>query len=103
MAWIKVIAESEAAGKLKQTYDEQAKLAGGVANILKIHSLAPHILASHLGLYKAIMRTPGAIPQRLREMIAVRVSSQEGGTAEVEGRGRLRAALTSLNPVTSRP
>lgn len=75
MAWIKVIAEGEASGKLKQTYDEQARLAGSVGNILKIYSLAPHILSSHLDLYMAIMHTPGAIPQRLREMIAVRVSA----------------------------
>ncbi len=74
MAWIKVVAEGEATGKLKQTYDQVAKAAGAVANILKIHSLAPHILSSHLNLYQAIMHTPGAIPQRLREMIAVRVS-----------------------------
>lgn len=75
MAWIKVIDEGKASGKLKRTYDEQAKLAGSVANILKIHSLAPHILSSHLELYQAIMHTPGAIPRRLRELIAVRVSS----------------------------
>ena len=75
MAWIKVIAEEEASGRLKQIYAEQAKLAGSVANILKIHSLAPHILSSHLGLYQAIMHTPGAISPRLREMIAVRVSA----------------------------
>jgi hypothetical protein len=31
-------------------YEEQKRQAGALANILKIHNLAPHMLAAHLGL-----------------------------------------------------
>ena len=48
--------------------------AGAVGNILRIHSLAPHVLAAHLELYKAAMHSPGEISRQDREMIAVVVS-----------------------------
>lgn len=74
MAWIRVIDESEAEGDLKEIYDEQSRQAGAVANILKIHSLRPKILATHMPLYAAIMHVPGALSRVQREMIAVVVS-----------------------------
>jgi uncharacterized peroxidase-related enzyme len=78
MAWIKMIEESEAAGELKQIYDSQRRQAGALANILKIHSLAPKTLSAHLGLYLAVMHAPGELSRAQREMIAVVVSSVNG-------------------------
>lgn len=75
MAWIKMIEESEAAGELKDIYESQRAQAGAVANILKIHSLAPKTLSAHLGLYAAVLHAPGALSRPQREMIAVVVSS----------------------------
>ncbi len=75
MAWIKMMEESEAAGKLKDIYESQRAQAGAVANILKIHSLAPDTLPAHMGLYSAVMHAHGDLSRAQREMIAVVVSS----------------------------
>ena len=75
MAWIQTVFEDTGTGKLKSIYRQQQKQAGAVANILKIHSLAPTILEAHLGLYSAVMHAPGPLSRKHREMIAVRVSA----------------------------
>lgn len=75
MPWIRVIDESEADGALKKIYDAQAEKAGALANILKIHSLAPRTLSTHMALYEAVMHAPGDLSRAQREMIAVVVSS----------------------------
>jgi uncharacterized peroxidase-related enzyme len=74
MAWIAVVAEDEATGRLRALYEQAKGEAGAVANILKIHSLAPHTLVGHLALYKSVMHAPGALPRATREMVAVEVS-----------------------------
>jgi len=78
MAWIRTTDEAEAGGNLKQLYDEQRRQAGAVANILKIHSLAPDVLKAHLALYQAAMYAPGELSRVQREMIAVVVSASNG-------------------------
>jgi uncharacterized peroxidase-related enzyme len=78
MAWIKMVEEDEATGELKQIYETQRRQAGALANILKIHSLAPKTLPAHLGLYLAILHAPGELSRAQREMIAVVVSSVNG-------------------------
>jgi len=75
MAWIKTIEEAKAVSKLRDIYQEQKRQAGALANILKIHSLAPEILAVHLEIYKAAMHLPGELGRAQREMIAVGVSN----------------------------
>ena len=52
MAWIKTIEEQQAEGDLKRIYAEQRQQAGDLANILKIHSLAPSVLKAHLGFIR---------------------------------------------------
>ena len=76
--WIKTIDESDAEDALKQVYAEQLRQAGAVANILKVHSLAPDVLAAHLDIYKAAMHAPGELSRVQREMIAVVVSVANG-------------------------
>lgn len=74
MAWIQTIDEPEPGSDLHQIYEEQRRQAGALANILKVHSLAPKALAAHLELYKAAMHSVGELSQRDRELIAVVVS-----------------------------
>lgn len=74
VAWINSIDQPDSGSDLERIYRQQGRQAGAVANILTIHSLAPHVLAAHLELYKAAMHTPGELSQRDREMIAVTVS-----------------------------
>lgn len=78
MAWIRTIDENDAEGDLKRIYDEERRRAGAVANILKIHSLAPEALKAHLAIYHAAMHAPGEIRHAQREMIAVAVSYTNG-------------------------
>ena len=74
MTWIKIIDETEATGELKELYDSQRRRAGAVANILRVHSLAPRTLAAHLAFYRQVMHAPGPLAREKREMIAVVVS-----------------------------
>ncbi len=75
MAWIKVIKESDAIGRLKESYDKLMSPLGGVDNILKIHSLSPASLDGHYDFYKTLMRSSKDLPKAKREMIAVTVSA----------------------------
>ena len=75
MAWIKVISEEDAQGKLKTLYESMIEPWGGVDNILTIHSLNPDSLEAHFKIYKVLMRGSKALSKIQREMIAVVVSS----------------------------
>ena len=76
MAWIDMIAEDKAEGKLAKLYD---KLTGPknkkVAHVLKVHSLNPDIFEDHLNLYKTIMYGKSNITRKQREMVATFVSN----------------------------
>jgi uncharacterized peroxidase-related enzyme len=71
MAWIKVIQENEATGRLKELYDKYAEPSGEVDNILKIHSLNAKSLQTHFDLYAHLMRGHSDLSRIQREMIAV--------------------------------
>ena len=71
MAWIKVIKEDEATGRLKELYDRYAEPSGVVDNILKIHSLNVKSLKGHYDLYAHLMRGRSDLSRAQREMIAV--------------------------------
>lgn len=75
MAWIKVIQENEATGRLKQLYDQFTEAWGGVDNILKIHSLNVKSLKTHFDLYAHLMRGKSDLSRVQREMIAVVASA----------------------------
>ncbi len=75
MAWIKSVDETNADGELARTYDELRQRAGAVANILKIHRLAPEVLMAHLDIYHAALHAPGELSLAQREMIAVSVAN----------------------------
>ena len=75
MAWIRMIDEAEADGKLGELYGRFTEPWGGVDNILKIHSLNPDSLLGHFDLYKTLMRGRSPLSRAQREMIAVVVSA----------------------------
>ena len=74
MAWIRMVEESEAKGKLAQLYERYTEPWGGVDNVLKIHSLNPRSMQGHFDLYKVLMRGKSDLSRAQREMIAVVVS-----------------------------
>lgn len=75
MAWINVIKEDEARGKLREFYDAHKTADGSVDNILKIHSLNPSSLESHHAFYRTLMYGKSDLSRAQREMIAVVVSA----------------------------
>jgi uncharacterized peroxidase-related enzyme len=75
MSWISEIEVSEADGKLAATYAMLIKQRGKVSNILKVHSLNPDAMNSHLDLYMTIMFGKSGLSRLEREAIAVVVSA----------------------------
>ena len=75
MAWIRMIDEEEARGKLREWYDRLREPWGGVDNIMKIHSLNVRSLKGHYELYKAVMFGRSPLSRIQREMIAVVASA----------------------------
>lgn len=75
-AWIRVIPEGDATGRLAELYRENLDLRHGVVdNILKVHSIRPQTLADHASLYRTTMYGKSGLSRAEREMIAVVVSS----------------------------
>ncbi len=78
MAYIKLISEEDAEGRLARLYDQARKRAGKVFQIVKCMSLAPHQLEASMGLYRAVMFGESPLTRAQREMIAVVVSKING-------------------------
>ena len=78
MAYIKVIGEDEADGKLFEIYDEIQRNRGRVSNILRVQSLNPKALRAHLDLYMATVFGKGGLSRREAELLAVVVSAANG-------------------------
>ena len=75
MTWIATVGREEAASPLRETYDRIAGPHGPIDNILLAHSLRPHTLAGHLGLYKAVLHhSQNQLPVSFLETIGVQVS-----------------------------
>jgi alkylhydroperoxidase family enzyme len=75
MAWIKIVNENEAAGRLKDLYEKYAEPSGEVDGILKIHSLNVKSMQTHYDLYAHLMRGRSDLSRVQREMIAVVASA----------------------------
>ena len=74
MSWIEEVELQDADAKLKPIYDELIRSRGKISNILKVHSLNPDALKTHLDLYMAIMFGKSGVSRKERECIAVVVS-----------------------------
>lgn len=75
-AWIEVVADSDATGRLRELYDEcRDPETGVVDNVMAVHSLRPQTLADHQSLYTTIMHARNELSRAEREMIAVLVST----------------------------
>jgi len=75
MAWIKMIPEAEAKGDLANLYKKfRSRESGVMDHILKIHSLDPPTMETHIQMYRGLMFGPSELSRKEREMIAVVVS-----------------------------
>ncbi len=59
MAWIKTISYEEAEGTLLKLYDRLKGPDNSIANIYLAHSLRPHVIDAHMGLYRSVLHHPG--------------------------------------------
>ncbi len=76
MAWIREIGESEAAGRLAEIYAEIAQRRGKVSNIMRVQSLFPEAMQTHLSLYITLLFGAGSgLTRAERELLAVTVSA----------------------------
>lgn len=76
MTWIDIIEPSEATGSLNQLYKRVQGPDGIVDNILKAHSLRPHMLLGHMTLYKNVLHhKENTLPKWYLECIGVYVSA----------------------------
>lgn len=75
MSWINIIKYKDAVGNLKKLYDRVKGPNDNVDNVLSIHSLRPHTLTGHMGLYKAVLHHSGnTLPKWYLEVLGVFVS-----------------------------
>ena len=75
MTWISTIKPADADGQLDELYRRISSASGQIDNILLAHSLRPHTLAGHMGLYKAVLHHPAnQVEKWFLEAIGVFVS-----------------------------
>lgn len=79
MSWIETIDYESSEGRLRSIYDRVRGPDDQIDNILRLHSLRPHTLESHLALYKsALHHTGNRLPIWLLEAIGTYVSLLNG-------------------------
>ncbi len=74
MAWITLIDEAQAKGKLARIYGAAKKRAGRIFNILRVQSNNPDSLQASMQLYQAASLGDSPLTRAQREMLAVVVS-----------------------------
>ena len=74
MSWIDIIDEEDAEGRLKEVYDRVAGARGKVSNIMRVHSLKPEAMDTHMELYKAVVFGKSGLSREEREVVATAVS-----------------------------
>lgn len=54
-AWIEIVSDDAAGPELKAALARARTPAGTVDNVMRVHSLRPHTMDAHVGLYKAVL------------------------------------------------
>ncbi len=74
MSYIRLVANDEATGRLKELYDQAIKRAGRIYNIVRTMSPNPAVMEASMAFYIHIMKGPSSLSRREREMLATVVS-----------------------------
>lgn len=74
MAYIQLVSDNEATGRLKELFDAAIARAGKVYGIVRTMSPNPAVLEASMGVYMQIMKGPSGLSRRERELLAVVVS-----------------------------
>ena len=75
MAWIRLVSDEQATGRLAKSYRSAIDRAGRVFGIVRAMSPAPAVLDASMQFYSRIMFAKAGLTRRQRELIAVVVSS----------------------------
>lgn len=79
MTWIETVPYAEATGRLKTLYDRVKGPDDNVDNIMMAHSLRPHTMDGHMGLYKYVLHhSANTVPKWFLEALGVLVSMLNG-------------------------
>ena len=78
MAWIDVIPEADATGDLRAAYDHIEQARGKLSNIMRVHSLRPEAMRTHMDLYLALLFSTSGLKRAERELLATVVSATNG-------------------------
>ncbi|MDZ4093922.1 MAG: peroxidase-related enzyme [Paracoccaceae bacterium] len=79
MSWIEIIAYDAADDRLRAQYDKVKGPDGKVDNVLAVHSLRPHTMDGHMGLYRQVLHSPhNTLPKWFLEALGVWVSQLNG-------------------------
>ena len=74
MAWIRLVSDEEATGRLAKSFEAARARAGRVFGIVRTMSLAPPVLDASMGLYQRIMYAKEGLTRVQRELLATVVS-----------------------------
>ena len=74
MAWIRLLSDEEAEGRLAKSYEAARKRAGRVYGIVRTMSPNPPVLDASMRLYRAVMQGDSPLSRRQRELLATVVS-----------------------------
>ncbi|MFX0117515.1 MAG: peroxidase-related enzyme [Candidatus Hodarchaeota archaeon] len=75
MAWIQILDESDAKGRLETVYSEVKAKRGRISNIIRAFSLNPRAMKSYSDLYVCLMIGQSSLSREDRELIATAVST----------------------------
>jgi uncharacterized peroxidase-related enzyme len=78
LPWIETIDEGAANGDLNEIYDGVRSKRGKVSNIMKVQSLNPKAMKSHMDLYLALMFGRSGLSREEREILATAISKYNG-------------------------
>ena len=79
MAFIEVVPQTQASGRLKKIYKLVQSPEGQVDNVLQAHSLRPNTLEGHMAIYKAVLHhSRNLLPEWYLEAVGVTVSRLNG-------------------------
>ncbi len=74
-AWIKMISDEDASPRLKKAFDISRGPAGTVDNVMRVHSLRPHLMEGHMALYLAVLHhDENTLPRWFSETIVAYVA-----------------------------
>ena len=79
MAWIPIVPEEDAEGRLAELYEQARDPSyGRIDHVIAIHSLHPEGLSTHQYLYAEVMKSTKTLRKVEREMVAVVISKING-------------------------